>query len=389
MDPFLNVTSWYLNCSIIPCTSYSGVDDTLAQYEIVLLITAYVITFILSMLGNWAVIIVSKKSSHLSTYLKVYLTNLAAADICMAIFCMPFHVPTAILNEWTFGDVMCPITKYVQQVSIMVSTGTLIAVSIDRYQAVMNPLHRRASASHKGLVVSIIWISSLVLCSGQLIRYRAIPYYIDFNVKRICESVLLVKEERVIYEQIYQLVNFAVLFAIPFFTLVAMYGRIGYKVCRHTTPGNQDLNRDEINMRIKRRILVMLVIAVLAFFICWLPIQIFYILVQYYPTEVLNPDNKPEMMRLFHLMTFLAMSHSFVNPVIYTFMMGRFRKELRNITSTCCTPRMGLLVRSSSTLRDVLSRIASSRTMTSSVTTTQLNKGMGREEIEEEGEGRV
>ncbi|XP_077985387.1 neuropeptide Y receptor type 6-like [Glandiceps talaboti] len=145
------------NASSWPDYESSGTADG----EIVLLVTMCLLIFILSILGNLGVIIVSKKSRQLSSDLKVYLTSLAAADICMAVFCLPFQLPAMVVNRWLFGDVMCPLVKYAQQVSIMASIYTLVAVSIDRYRAVINPLQQRTSSPNKGFIPCIIWAASL------------------------------------------------------------------------------------------------------------------------------------------------------------------------------------------------------------------------------------
>ncbi|XP_077985291.1 RYamide receptor-like [Glandiceps talaboti] len=214
-------------------------------------VTLCIITFILSLVGNLTVIIVSRKSRHVGSDLKVYLMSLAAADILMAVFCLPFQVPSMIVRRWLFGNVMCPLVKYAQQVTIMVSIYTLLAVSIDRYRAVVNPLHRMSSTSNNWFIVSCVWIASLITCSGQLVLYRCIEYPIDFQISSKC-VIALNEQQRVIYRFIF----FAVLFILPFIILLVTYGRITYKVVNHRQPGIQITGRQRSSMRNKKKVLV-------------------------------------------------------------------------------------------------------------------------------------
>jgi neuropeptide Y receptor len=73
-----------------------------------------------------------------------FIVNMAAGDILMAIFCIPFtFVPTFILLYWPFGAVMCRVVSFSQAVSVFVSAYTMVAISSDRYLAIVYPLRPR------------------------------------------------------------------------------------------------------------------------------------------------------------------------------------------------------------------------------------------------------
>ncbi|XP_077977500.1 RYamide receptor-like [Glandiceps talaboti] len=140
--------------------------ELLPSYGVYAVVAVFSITFMLIILRNGAVILVSTRANKISADLKVYLISLAIADIGMGVFCLPFLVSETILQEWVFGDVMCPLVKYAQKVSVIVSIYTLVVVSIDRLRAVKNPLniYNSTSTHRKSRVVVTISVGDCTCC---------------------------------------------------------------------------------------------------------------------------------------------------------------------------------------------------------------------------------
>lgn len=73
-----------------------------------------------------------------------FICNLAVGDILMSLFCVPFSFfPTLLLQYWPFGSLLCHLVNYSQAISVLVSAYTLVAISIDRYIAILWPLRPR------------------------------------------------------------------------------------------------------------------------------------------------------------------------------------------------------------------------------------------------------
>ena len=104
------------------------------------LIMVYTLAALLSVIGNMVVIIVLLIGTLSRTDLRVYLINLAAADLIMAIFCMPFTFTMTMLSTWIFSEPMCPIVLYMQTFSVTASVGTNMAIGVDRYMVVIHSL---------------------------------------------------------------------------------------------------------------------------------------------------------------------------------------------------------------------------------------------------------
>ncbi|XP_035670154.1 QRFP-like peptide receptor [Branchiostoma floridae] len=145
----------------------------LAEYVLstrsqIAIVVVYSVAILLSLIGNILVVMVMAKNLSKGTKLRTFLINLAVADLVMAVFCMPFTFTDVMLQQWLFGSVMCPLVRFFQVLSVSVSIFTLVAIGVDRYQAVMYPLRMRMSKSRAKQVVAIIWIMSFALAAVQL-----------------------------------------------------------------------------------------------------------------------------------------------------------------------------------------------------------------------------
>ena len=96
------------------------------------LITLYTVTTALSVFGNSLVISVLILGQKTQTVLSKFLINMAAADLLMALFCIPFNFTNTMLGHWIFGAVMCPIALFIMVTSVAVSIFTNTAIGIDR-----------------------------------------------------------------------------------------------------------------------------------------------------------------------------------------------------------------------------------------------------------------
>lgn len=118
----------------------------------------YCTVFIIALLGNGLVCYVVQTSPRMKTVTNYFIVNLAVGDILMTLFCVPFSfVSMLILRYWPFGMIMCKIVNYSQAVSVLVSAYTLLAISIDRYMAIMRPLKPRLGKTAAKLVVAAVW----------------------------------------------------------------------------------------------------------------------------------------------------------------------------------------------------------------------------------------
>lgn len=104
----------------------------------------YIPIFVFALLGNGTVCYIVQSTPRMRTVTNYFIANLAVGDILMSLFCVPSSfISIFILGFWPFGIALCHFVNYSQAVSVLVSAYTLVAISIDRYIAIMWPLRPR------------------------------------------------------------------------------------------------------------------------------------------------------------------------------------------------------------------------------------------------------
>ncbi|KFM63567.1 Neuropeptide Y receptor, partial [Stegodyphus mimosarum] len=120
--------------------------------------------------------------------------------------------------------------------------------------------------------------------------------------------------------------------------LTFTYSSIGWKMWRHTSPGNADASRDHQQLMAKMKVVKMMATVVILFAVCWLPIHIFNLLI-YFDRSLVMPQSDSDFMNFtaaFFSCHWISMANSFANPIIYCFMSENFRADLKQLIFCCC-----------------------------------------------------
>ncbi|XP_050685430.1 RYamide receptor-like [Leptidea sinapis] len=291
----------------------------------------YCSVFVVALIGNGLVCFIVHSSPRMKTVTNYFIMNLAVGDILMTILCIPFSfVSMLVLRYWPFGMVMCKVVNYSQAVSVFVSSYTLLAISIDRYLAVMRPLKPRLGSVAAKFIVSFVWAGA---CA------TAAPIFVVSNIKRptswhdICEAdVCLEQWEYVEQSHQYSCVLMLLQFGLPLTALVLTYTRIAHMVWGGRPPGEAQTVRDLRLQLAKRKMIRMMVTVVVVFTVCWLPLNVFIILWTIHEQDM-EWAMWPGMPYVWFAAHWLAMSHCCYNPVIYCYMNSRYRRGFQQAIS--------------------------------------------------------
>lgn len=134
--------------------------------EVVIVPVIFGCIFFLGIIGNTLVMVVigKIKSRRSRSTTNIFILNLSIADLCFLLFCVPFHATIYSLPEWIFGAFLCKFVHYFLMVSMLVSIFTLVAMSVDRYIAVVlskkSPCIRNRRNALIG--VCVIWMLSFI-----------------------------------------------------------------------------------------------------------------------------------------------------------------------------------------------------------------------------------
>lgn len=266
----VNLSSTSLNLQII---ADQPRNENLARVEIVLLSLIFLSATVL----NFGLLLVLLRRRRPLSRMRVFVLHLCLADLAVAFFQVCPQLLWDITDRFVGPDLVCRLVKYLQVVGMFASTYMIVVMTVDRYQAVCNPMfvvqRRRA---HWNVPVCAAWIVSLV---GSL------PQIFIFSRVEVAQGVFDCWAEFVEPWGLQTYVTWTtlVIFVLPILTVIACQVRI----CRAVQINmHMQTHRDgcssahELHSRVcsvvefsKARVktVKMTVVIVLVYIVCWAP----------------------------------------------------------------------------------------------------------------------
>ncbi|XP_041357591.1 QRFP-like peptide receptor [Gigantopelta aegis] len=325
----------------------------------------YGLTFLLGLVGNVLVIISVARYKRMQNVTNIFLLSLATADLLLVLICVPVKIAKFFSFTWTFGEVLCKLVHYLQNVSIICSVANLTGLSLERYYAILHPIRAKytCTVTLARRTVLVIWLLSVLMALPILVGQTHLPVG-----ERVKAFWCLERWDRVIYHQLYQLYMFIIILIMPISLMTFAYSSICRKLwkvsyhratiranrprlsCQETgllytptrfrqdkvLPGSLTVRRKRVSMdedATRKQVIKMLVAVVVLFTICWGPIMMNNLLVAFHVLTDLNEGHLKPIRQAFWLM---AYSNSCVNPIVYGFMSKNFRDTFRYTIGICC-----------------------------------------------------
>ncbi|XP_012267616.1 cardioacceleratory peptide receptor-like isoform X2 [Athalia rosae] len=293
------------------------------------------ILFFAIVIGNGAVLSALLLARSRKSRMNYFIKQLAIADLLVGLINVGTDIAWRSTVDWLAGNVACKLIKYFQAVVTYSSTYVLVALSIDRYDAIAHPMNFSGSWFRAKCLVATAWVLSFVFAS---------PSGILFN-----EAVIDAKTQCWIHLeqdqwQIYiSLVSIA-LFILPAIIIAACYTcivctiwnkskRLAPKIPRPKINGHFD--DEEVTRRASSRGLIprakiksvkMTLVIVFVFIICWIPYIMFDMLQVF--------EHIPRTQTTIAIATFiqsLAPLNSAANPIIYCVFSSHICRNLRKL----------------------------------------------------------
>lgn len=77
-----------------------------------------------------------------------------------------------ITVSWEAGNVACKLIKFIQCLTTYASTYVLVALSIDRYDAITHPMNFSGSWKRAKILVFTAWLLSALFSTPQILLYE-------------------------------------------------------------------------------------------------------------------------------------------------------------------------------------------------------------------------
>ncbi|XP_004472160.1 putative olfactory receptor 2B8 [Dasypus novemcinctus] len=165
------------------------------QLEIVLLLVIAVV-YILTLIWNTAIILVSHLSPKLHTPMYFFLSNLSFLDLCFTTSIVPQMLWNLRGPEKTISHTGCVIQLYLSLGLGSTECVLLTVMAYDRFNAICRPLHYSVTMHPKLLqqLAAVAWVSGFVESMVQTILVFQLPLCSHHRVDDfVCEEPALIK----------------------------------------------------------------------------------------------------------------------------------------------------------------------------------------------------
>ncbi|XP_072940570.1 cardioacceleratory peptide receptor isoform X2 [Epargyreus clarus] len=130
------------------------------------------VLFVLIVVLNSSVIAALLCTNSRKSRMNFFIMQLAIADLFVGLIYVFVDIIQKITIAWLAGEFMCKIVKFLQAVVMYASTYVLVALSIDRCDAITNPMNFSGSWNRaRGLIVSA-WLISIIFSIPLLVLYE-------------------------------------------------------------------------------------------------------------------------------------------------------------------------------------------------------------------------
>ncbi|XP_066256639.1 tachykinin-like peptides receptor 99D isoform X2 [Euwallacea similis] len=284
--------------------------------------------------GNLIVIWIVLAHKRMRTVTNYFLLNLSIADTMVSTLNVTFNYVYMLYSHWPFGELYCKISQFIAVLSVCASVFSLMSISIDRYMAIMTPLKPRMGRIVTLALVVITWVLGIIIGLPSLLYYKTYrDTYSNGEERVICypEWPDTRNSNESLYEYYFNVIFLVITYLVPILSMTYTYARIGIELWGSQSIG-ECTQRQMDNIKSKRRVVKMMMVVVMIFAVCWLPYQLYFIIISYYPKITRSEYIQETFLAIY----WLAMSNSMYNPIIYCWMNARFRRGFKQFFS--CLP---------------------------------------------------
>jgi len=130
------------------------------------------ILLILIVVGNTSVLLALGMSSSRKSRMNYFIKHLAIADLSVGLISVLTDIVWKITVSWHAGNIACKVIRFSQVLVTYSSTYVLVALSIDRYDAICHPMNFSRGWRRARTLVAVAWILSAIFSTPMLILYE-------------------------------------------------------------------------------------------------------------------------------------------------------------------------------------------------------------------------
>lgn len=300
---------------------------------------AYFIILIVSLAGNIYLIVVIHKNKQLRKSINYFVFNMAVSDLFNPLTIMPTTIAYIISGSdaWKvdspplLGDILCKLSFFLPDVSLVVSIESLLLISMDRFVAVVFPFKAKLITPRvRFICIGCSWIVAIAVHAPYFYIFKLVikPY----DNKPHCVSDWGPAFDNEETHNRFVTATFIIFFLVPVCLLAIVYGFIAWRLKAQNKETEQRLScRQRLRDQQRKKITRMSVAIIIAFAVCTFPLFVFM-----FSRIFLWNWKAPPICALVTAIPFtcLFMLHlwSAVNPCICVIFNKNFRNAFKQIS---------------------------------------------------------
>lgn len=311
----------------------SNISDSLLSEPISLIWTlrlVYIIVFVIGICGNLVVCVAVIKRKRLRSSNNLFTFNLACADLIVVIIYVPTQM-TAFENDhnWALGDAMCRIAYIIIPLCLSASIASLLAITVNRYRAMVYPMKPKLTSRRIQLIIAIIWILSLLV---------ALPIIFVAGTETHTNGQNYCAEpgwpEDAVLDKVYWISIFILQYVAPLVVIGVLSSIAAWRI-RNNSLFSKHRESLVITKAVRRRmnqgskITKMLFGLVCIYAICMLPQHIVYFWMEYG-----NLNQMEFKMYIFRFSNVFPMTNCALNPIAYGTLNKEFGMVFKGLLKT-------------------------------------------------------
>ncbi|CRK94983.1 CLUMA_CG008471, isoform A [Clunio marinus] len=371
-----NMTKHFMDDELIPEPLNSKFDVSNSEVVLIMLTVIYVIIFVTGVLGNVVTCIVIARNKAMHTAVNYYLFSLAVSDLLLLVSALPDEVYMLWFREYPFDETICKFHKFAAESFTNATVLTITAFTIERYVAICKPFlsHTMSKLSRAYKFILVIWLISICLAVPQTL----FTLHLDENF-----LICVPKQD---YNHLF-VVSTIFLFVIPMSIITILYVLIGLQLRKSKIVQRGAVNGSSVRLKRKifkkatnqtlvtvkceslyneallqnssdgsknnfidhesiipedgrinyshrgpahlhgsRHVVNMLVVVVIAFFLCWCPFHVQRIVFTYIEHGAIDQNLSFSINTISGVLFFVS---TCINPFLYNIMSNKFREAFK------------------------------------------------------------
>lgn len=286
-----------------------------------------VCVFIGALCGNAALFYIVAKSRNLQTKGNVFILNLAAADLLVAVVNLPVTTVTVIAEDWILGETVCQISGFVTLLTFVASCMALSMISINRYHAIVHWTSYESTYTKRkcALYVAITWSITIALSLPPFFGWSKFAHD---SGQSYCFAEWTLSKSYTIFMISACLLGPLSIMSYCYVKIIRFHRESRRDVIRATmtSPRERSLTLAERNFEQppkKKRLTRTIVTLIVVFGLCWSPFALIMIV------QVFSSANVPRAVDFGSLV--LGYLNSFFNVIVYNVTNKKIRRQYKNL----------------------------------------------------------